>query len=298
MNKSHHTKGVILILCSCLAFSLMATLIRSVSEVNSFKITGNRFIVGTFILCTLALFGKIKLTFNNYKLLFIRGTVGGIAVFLFYLSISKLGIGKGTVLSQAYPIFAAIFSFFILKEKLSFCRILAILFAFFGIYLMQVKTASDLYNFSGFGLYEYLAVLSSVLAGFVVVLIKKLHNTDSTYAIFFAQCIFGFWIVMIPSDTAAVQLNLSSVLILISIGISATVAQLLMTEGYKHIQVTVGAILSMCVPMLNLLIGLFIFDEFLSIYQIIGATVIITCCITVVVPNKKVPHGRLRSRCN
>ena len=286
MFNREYAKGIFLIICSCIAFSVMATLIRSVHEISSFKIAGSRFIIGALILSTLALLGKIQLTFKNHKLLFIRGTVGGIAVFLFYLSISKLGLGKGTVLGQAYPIFAAIFSYFILKEKLTSLKVFAIILSFLGIYLMQAKSTDDLMSITGFGIYEYLAVLGSILAGFVIVLIKKLHNSDSTYAIFFAQCVFGFWFVLLPSDTAVSHINFTSAVILLLIGLSATIAQLVMTQAYKYVPVTIGAVFGMLVPIFNLIIGLLIFNEYMSIYQIIGAVTIISGCIIVVLPNK------------
>ncbi|MBN2317382.1 MAG: hypothetical protein JXM79_25890 [Sedimentisphaerales bacterium] len=75
--KKDERKGAAFILSSTAAFCLMSGLVRYASDIDPYKTTLFRFIVGLGMLGTTALFGKITLKFNNSPLLFVRGLTGG-----------------------------------------------------------------------------------------------------------------------------------------------------------------------------------------------------------------------------
>ena len=133
MNANRTTKGVAFIVTASISFCLMGSLIRYASNIDTYTITLIRFAIGLAILGTAALFGIIKLKFVDSWFLFLRGLFGGIAAFIFYLSISKLGIAKAAVICYSFPIFASIFSLIFLKERIGILKIVAILTAFAGI---------------------------------------------------------------------------------------------------------------------------------------------------------------------
>jgi len=280
-------KGAALMLASSILFSMMAVLIKYASGIDSYKITLFRFIIGLALLGTAAMFGKIKLIFTHGPFLFLRGLVGSIAVFIFYLSIPKLGLGKATVIGYCFPIFASIFSRIFLKEKITIVKTAAILTAFVGIYLLTTSGIAGPSLAAAFGKYELLAVFGAVLGGIAVVLIKKLHDTDSSYAIFFAQCAIGLWLLIVPATVVPSDIGYSAVVLLLSIGVTAAVGQLLMTQGYNYVSVTTGSLLGMLTPVLNYVIGVMIFHELISIRSVIGSVVIIACCVVVLLANDK-----------
>lgn len=199
ITKDEH-KGIVLILASTAAFCLMSGLVRYASDIDPYKTTLFRFIVGLGILGTAALFGKIKLRFVDGPLLLFRGLTGGTAILIFFFSISKLGVGKGTVLIYSFPIFGSIFSSIFLKERIGVIRFGAILMAFAGIYLLAADNSQGLSLLGALGAYELLAIFGAMLGGLALVSVKKLHDTDSSYAIYFAQCVIGLWIVIVPAN--------------------------------------------------------------------------------------------------
>ncbi|MBN2181841.1 MAG: DMT family transporter [Sedimentisphaerales bacterium] len=281
------SKGTMLILASTVFFCLMSALVRYASDIDPYKTTLFRFVVGLGILGTAALFGRIKLKFVNGPLLFLRGLFGGAAILLCFFSIAKLGVGKGTVLIYSFPIFTSIFSVIFLKEKIGLVKIAAILAAFFGIYLLACDNgeSSALLNFLGRN--ELLAVLGAVLGGLALVIVKKLHDTDSSYAIYFAQCAIGLWIVAVPANIVPCSIGFSGGLLLVAIGATATIGQLLSTEAYRYVEISTGSLLGMLVPVLNYIVGVTIFDEFVSWKSVIGATAIVGACVIVLVKNNK-----------
>src|SRR5665648_1033001 len=99
---SDNSKGILLTLGSVVFFALMAVLVKIIPNVSSYQTTFFRFAIGLGIDGILAFFGVINLRFNDRKNLFWRGLIGGIAVYLFYLTIIKLGVGKGSVYIYSY----------------------------------------------------------------------------------------------------------------------------------------------------------------------------------------------------
>lgn len=283
---SNNSKGILLTLGSVVFFAMMAVLVKAVPHVSSYQTTFFRFAIGLGIIGILSLFGVIQLKFNDKKGLFWRGLVGGIAVYLFYLAILKLGVGKGSVYVYSYPIFATLFSMLILKEKVEPIKFVVIFISFAGLVLLSVGGSRE--SLAGMGIYELIAVAGSVISGLAVVFVKKLHNSDNSYAIFFSQCIVGFWMFLVPSGATQAKGDIAEVLLLVLVGVAATIGQLFMTEGYKYVNVATGSLLQSMVPVFNLLSGWLIFHEQFSTVEMVGAFVIVSSCFVLVIINFRI----------
>ncbi|MHC4915502.1 MAG: DMT family transporter [Planctomycetota bacterium] len=288
-------RGTLLMLSASIFFCVMSGMIRlvsQISDVSSFMVVQFRFVIGLALLTTAALFGRIKLTFTNGPLLFLRGLTGSAAVFLFFLAISKLGVGKATVITYSFPAFASVIGVFVLKERLSPVKWLAIAGALTGISLLALKGGSrdgggGFASLVSVGGGELAAISSAVLSAVAVVIIKKLHKTDSTYAIFLAQCLIGLWLVIIPANVEGVSLGYTGGLILLGIGVAAAIGQLLMTEGYSYLTVTTGSLLGMTLPVMNFILGITVFEEELTARGVAGAIIVIASCCTVILADRR-----------
>jgi len=280
-------KGIFLILVSTVFFCLMSALVRYASDIDPYKTTLFRFVVGLGILGTAALFGKIRLKFVSGRLLLLRGLFGGAAILIFFWSVSELGVGKGTVLIYSFPIFTSIFSAIFLKERIGLLRAAAILASFLGIYLLACDNGNGSNLLGFFGWYELLAVFGAILGGIALVLVKKLHDTDSSYAIYFAQCVIGLWIVVVPANVVPCSIGFSGGILLVAIGVTATIGQLLSTEAYRYVEISTGSLLGMLVPVVNYIIGVTVFGEFVSWRSIIGTVMVISACVIVLLKNNR-----------
>ena len=280
-----NSKGILLTLGSVVFFALMAVLVKAIPNVSSYQTTFFRFAIGVGIMGILSLFGIVNLKFNDKKNLFWRGLVGGIAVYLFYLAIIKLGVGKGSVYIYSYPIFATLFSMLILKEKVELVKFIVIFISFAGLILLSLGGKGGL---GGIGIYELIAIAGSITTGLAVVFVKKLHDKDNSYAIFFSQCIVGFWMFLIPSGTTQAKGNMTELLLLVLVGIIATIGQLFMTEGYRYVNVATGSLLQSLVPVFNIFSGWLIFHEQFTTIEMSGAFVIVSSCFALVIINLRI----------
>ncbi|MDY5466338.1 MAG: DMT family transporter, partial [Campylobacter sp.] len=126
--------SVYYMLIACFAFSLMGAASKLLSEqVSSVEIVLFRNIIGlAFVLAALYRhrnFGK-----GGAPWLFVfRGVIGSLGLLCFFYNIAHIELGTAFTFQKTAPIFIAIFSYFVLKEKLSKLGWIAILLGFIGI---------------------------------------------------------------------------------------------------------------------------------------------------------------------
>jgi len=274
-------RGVALMVLSSVAFCAMSALIKFIPDIDSYKTTLFRFMIGMAVLGTAAQFGKVQLRFVNGPLLLMRGVCHGVGVFLFFLSITKLGLAKGTVISNSGPIFAAVFSTIFLHERIAWWQWLALAVAVFGLYLLFLAKGTGTVGMLTIGMYELLAIGGAVLSGISSVVIKRLHATDSTYAIFFSQCVIGLWLMIVPANVVPCAIGYVGGVILLGVGITASIGQLFMTEGYRYTSVSVGSLMGMLLPIFNIIVGLLLFHESLPFTGFIGSILVLGSCLLV-----------------
>ncbi len=267
-------------------FCVTGCLVKYGSYIGVYRMAFFRFVIGFGLIAIAVMSGRVTLVFNNKKLLFLRGLTGGIAILIGLVSITKLGLGKGMVLICSYPIFASVISAVFLKERLRLFDIGAILTAIAGIYFIAYEEQQG-FSLLVFGKYELLAVLGAVIAGIAVSLIRKLHDTDGSLAIYFSQCVVGMWLVLGPSFSNEGSVGLNGVFILLGMGATVTVGQLLMTEGFKYVPVKTGSLLLMIEPVLCYIAGVAIFSERLTVYRALGSVLVIGACMVVMAGRKK-----------
>lgn len=275
--------GVAAMLLSNLFFSLMAILIRVDPHLSGLEAAFYRFAIGGFVVVSAALVTGSMLQFRDVKGLLWRGIVGGISVVLFYLPINEIGLGKTSLFQYTYPFYAILFSALFLGEKISL-RVGALLAAALGgLILLELPSLQT----GHWNLWVVAAWLSGVLSGLAVMFVKKLSATESSRAIFLAQCLGGFWIILLPAHVGPSPEGWLPALLLLAIGLTAAAGQLLMTWSYKHVDVSTGSLLGTLVPVINIGAGVLFFGESFAPLELAGATLTLTACVLLVLVKMK-----------
>jgi drug/metabolite transporter (DMT)-like permease len=273
MKRDSLSAGIAVMAASSVLFSAMSLLIPFVRTASASVITAARFVVGIAVILGFAATGVTRLKAENKLWLVLRGLIGATSVYLYFRGIMKLGLGKGTILNYTYPIFAALLAPLVLKEKLTWDVLAAGLVSFFGIWLVVNPG-----GIVSIGIEDLLALLGGVLAGFAVITIKKLRETETSYVIYLAQCVFGLLVVGWPTVTGSFDFPATDWLILLGIGIIATGAQLAMTWAFKHVPATQGSLLGFLTPVLNVALGVLVFGERMRASTLVGSALVLLCC--------------------
>jgi drug/metabolite transporter (DMT)-like permease len=278
MPRSRYAAGVTAMLVSNLFFCLMAILIRVDPGLSGLVAAFYRFTIGALFMVSLALLGRVDLKFHDLKGLLWRGVIGGVSVVLFYLPINEIGLGKASLFQYSYPFYAIVFSALFLGEKISWKTVVLLAMALTGLVLVEYPSlATGRWNW-----WVVSAFASGVLSGLAIMYVKKLSATESSSSIFLAQCIGGFWLVLLPSHVVATPVGWGPALLLLAIGLSAAAGQLLMTWSYKHVTVTTGSLLGTLVPVINIGAGLLFFREVFEPLEVVGALLTLVACLVLV----------------
>ena len=215
------------------------------------------------------------------RMLAYRGLLGVLGTIAYYLTIPELGPGKATLISNTYVVIAALMAVWFLNETLSAGKLVGNAFAFLGLILLIAMPTQLVV----FGWAEFLAVFGAFMAAGTVIVIRKLTLTESTAMIYTSQCVY---VLLGSLPLAALELHRkpldnTSMLTLVLAGVSATIGQLAMTEGFRHLTVAVGGAFQICVPVVIAIGGVTLFGETFNNTQLIGALLILGGCYWVMV---------------
>lgn len=274
-------KGVVLLVAANGCFCLSGILVKCGLDIGPLRLAFFRFVFGAVLVGIATRSGRFKLQFNDKRLLFVRGLCGGVAIYIAFLAISKLGLGKGVLLICCYPIFACIFSAIFLKERLGVYSMVAVIVALTGIYFVSRDSDEPFLVLSVFGKYEIITLIGAMIGGVAVTVVRKLHDTDNSWTIYFSQCLGGLVLFAVPALMSSWEISPSGWLIMSAIGISATIGQLLMTQGFRYVPVRIGSLLGMLDPVLAYAAGVVIFGEGLSVGAVFGAVLVTGACCMV-----------------
>jgi drug/metabolite transporter (DMT)-like permease len=257
-----------LLFASALNFGLMAALTRLTTHggFTAGQIAVVRFGVG--ILLTLGLFAGRPGTWApvNKGLLITRGALGGLAAFLYFVSLARISAVQATLLNNCFPILATAFAFFALRERPTLHLVIGIVMASIGVFF--VLGGGTAHFTLGWG--ELAGIVSACFAAGAVLAIRRLRATDNAPTIFFAFCVGGF-AVSCPFALEPWPAGFTLwVLALVGVGGTSFAAQLLMTQAYGRITVPEAAVWQQLTPLASYLWAMLLLGERLSHLGVAG----------------------------
>jgi drug/metabolite transporter (DMT)-like permease len=203
--------------------------------------------------------------------LVVRGAVGALGVYLYYLTIVHLGAGRATFISNTYVVMGALLAVVFLKEPLTPALIAGSVVSLGGLALLTgVATAPP-----AAGFYDFLAVLGALSSAIVVVTIRQLHRTEHTATIFGALCFYGLLFCLVPTAARFETPTALAWALLVTSALCASVGQLMMTRAFRELPVARGSLLQMLVPLGIAGGGALLFGERFQPHELVGAGLIL-----------------------
>lgn len=273
---SNARHGLLLMLASTGCFVANALIIRLLGArfaVDSWLLSSVRFVVGLALIVTLFPPGKVFQFNNLYRnpQLIVRGVIGGIGVYLYYVTIVHLGAGRATFISNTYVVMGALLAVVLLKEPLTPTLMIGSAVSLFGLALLtNVMTAHP-----AVGFYDMLGMLGALASAVVIVTIRQLHRTEHTATIFGAQCFYGLLFCLVPTVVRFEMPPPAAWALLVGSALCAGVGQLTMTRAYRELTVARGSLLQMLVPLGIAGGGALFFSERFQPHDLIGAALIL-----------------------
>lgn len=258
------------LIAAALVFAVMAILAKVASaRLPGPEVAFVRFAVGLAAWALASL--RVPMRARNKLGLFLRGAYGGSAVLLYFLGIAHLPVGIATLLNYTAPVFTALYAATVLGEAVTTSTIAALGLTSVGVVLVIVGTAPP--GSLGFGPWQLVGVGSAILSGAAVATIRQVRKTDGSWEIFAAFCLAGALITAPPAVLGWVWPRPLEWVVLLGVGLSSVVAQLLMTYALRYVRAAVAGVIAQLTPVASLALGWTLFGERPGLLALAGAAV-------------------------
>ncbi len=264
--------GIVWMLVSTLSFTLMSACIKAAYPMaNVQQAVFFRSIVALPILIFNSKLKGESLWGSKRPLLFVRGIVGGGNLILYTFAITLLPLGELTMLIGTGPIWIALLSGAISKEKTP--SYIYFLLPFFMIGLLLIIKPGH-----GFDVLPALAgLLTAVINSFIQLFIRNLRKTETPNSIVFYFLFFSTVFATPQVFTHWQPLTSQTILLLIASGVFALLAQISMTYAFRLEPAHLVSLFAYFGPIFGFLFGVMLFDEVPDVYSLVGSILIISC---------------------
>ena len=280
--------GFLLMILSALFYALTDIVIKFISpSIGPVPIAFFRFLLGGFILLPFLARGHESLRGNSTRFLLLRGLTGTLAFFCLVKSIAMIPLSNAMVLLYTFPLFATLFSFFILKESLTRVGGVLIGVGLMGVFIL-INPSSH-----GLGMGHVYGLLAGVFAGLTMVLIRKVRKTNGPLIIYFYFCVVG---VVVSFPLFIVNFTLPGFelfTLLIVLAVLLLIAQLFMNQGFKFCRASEGSVILMSEVVFTGVAGVLLFHDALGLTFFIGACLIVGSGVGLNLINRKPPSSEV-----
>ncbi len=267
-------QGILLILVSSLFFAIMAAAVKAVPNIPLPEKIFFRNVIGLVAVGIPMARQGISFKPNNTKLVLLRFVLGLSGVAMYYQSISMLQLSDAVIINKLSPFFVLILSVIFLKEKIKQYQIGALVLAIAGAMLV-VKPG---FNFDL--LPAVIGITGAFFAGSAYTTIRKLSAFDKPQVIVFYFCLLST-LATIPFIVAGqfVVPTWTELGFLLIIGLAALMAQIAMTNAYRHAPASQLAIYTYANVVFSIFFGIVLWAEIPDLWTLAGAGIIITASL-------------------
>ena len=232
----------------------------------------------TFILSKIQ---KISLTFEEPRWLLARCITGLSAMACYFYAIPLIPLTTAVVLQWTSPLFVALFSGFLIKERVSPFLFGCIIVAFAGTTLIISP------SFEAIEVNAIYALISGILSALAYLSIRQLRTTASSESVVFWFAVFCVIVSLPLSAEELVSLSSYEIQVLIGVGITAGIGQIGMTRAYHAAKAAYIGAFSYSTVVVSWAYGLLIFAEILSFWDMVGTLLIVGSGIVLAITSPK-----------
>lgn len=232
MNIKKQYKGILYIVLSAFCFALMNMFVRMSGDLPSIQKSFFRNFVAAVFACIILLKGRIPLRCKRENLLdlVLRSVFGTVGILCNFYAVDHLVLSDASMLNKMSPFFAVLFSFLILKEKVTVPQAFFVAGAFIGSMFVVKPTFSNMDL-----LPSLIGLFGGICAGAAYTMVRKLgeKGEKGPFIVFFFSsfsCLVTLpWLIFDYHPMSGMQ-----ILILLLAGLSAAGGQFSITAAYCY----------------------------------------------------------------
>ena len=238
----------------------------------------------TFVLAKIQ---EKSLSFEEPKWLLARCITGLSAMACYFYAIPLIPLTTAVVLQWTSPLFVALFSGYLIKERVSPFLFVCIGVAFVGTTLIISP------SFEVIEVNAIYALISGILSALAYLSIRQLRSTATSEGVVFWFAIFSVIFSLPLSIKEITTLSFYEIQVLVGVGITAGIGQIGMTKAYHAAKAAYIGAFSYSTVLVSWIYGLFIFDEVLSLWDMVGTLLIVGSGIVLATTSPKTESAQV-----
>lgn len=264
-------KAAIWMVGTLFSFMLMAVAVRQLhaAGIHSFQIVAFRSMIGlAIILCIVGWYGRHLIRTAQPKLQVGRNIIHFGGQFSWVYGIKLLPLAWVFAIEFTIPIWVALLAIFLLGERMTQSRLVAIIAGFAGI-LLIVQPGVEAIEPGVF-----VMLFSAICFGCAITATKQLVSTDTPLAVIFYMCLVQLPLGLIPALFLWVAPQGPDYLWLLLVGLTGLSAHYCEASAFRYADATVVVPLQFLRLPLIAIIGYFLYQEPLDFLVLAGAALI------------------------
>jgi drug/metabolite transporter (DMT)-like permease len=279
-------RGIGLKILATLLFAIMGALVRALAErypIGQLVFMRSFFAVVP-VLVLLAWRGEIAMAFrirSPWRHL-TRGLVGSAGMFTTFLALKYLPLADATAIGFATPLFAVVMAVVFLGEVVRVYRWSAVAVGFVGVVVMLWPHlgAGGWSGSTGTG--AMWALAGAVTSATAMTMVRHMTQTETTWSIVFWFSALCALVGLMTAPLGWPMPDLRDASLFVLMGLVGGVAQLLLTDSYRHAAASVLAPFDYLALVFAVTIGFFVFAEVPEPMVLVGAAIVILAGLAVI----------------
>ena len=214
-----------------------------------------------------------------------RGFIGIVSMGLGFYGLVHLPLPEAISIGYAMPLFAVLFAAIFLGETVRIYRWTAVLIGLSGVMIISWPKLT-LFASGGFGSEAALGasavLLAAAMAAAAMIQVRRLVQQEktSTIVLYFSLSASMFSLVSLPFGWDWLALKPS--LLLIMAGFCGGIAQILLTESYRHADVSTIAPFEYTSILLGMIVAYVLFDDVPTGSMLLGTAIVVSAGIFII----------------
>lgn len=230
----------------------------------------------------------------------LRGVIGVFAMGLAFFALTRLPLPEAITLNYAQPLFVVIFSALFLGEMVRVYRWSAVAVGLVGVVIVSWPKLSLLSGGAQMGSDEFLGVIAALMAAAfsaaAMLQVRSLVHTEKSAVIVIWFSLTASVAGLMTFPFGWQPIDAKQALFLVIAGVCGGIAQIFMTEAYRHAEASTVAPFEYTSIIVAIAVGYLVFGEYPTIHIIVGGTIVIGAGVFIVWRESQLGIERRRAR--
>lgn len=282
--------GILFIVLSALSFAFMNMFVRMAGDLPSVQKSFFRNLIAFLIALATMIRSKegFRVEKGNWRYMLLRAGFGTVGILCNFYAVDHLVLSDASMLNKMSPFFVIIFSFLILKEKLTPLQVTAVCGAFIGSLFIIKPTFLNMELVP-----SLIGLLGGLCAGIAYTMVRVLGQRGQrgvSVVLFFSgfSCLVTLPYLIFNYHPMTIQ----QAVILLGAGIAAAGGQFAITAAYYHAPAREISVYDYSQIIFSALIGFIAFHQIPDRYSVLGYVIIIAMAVWMFFYNNRKAAGQ------